>query len=133
LRALAVLLVVAFHADLPIPGGFIGVDVFFVISGFVITSMLVRQLEAGRMSFALLCAPVSAVTSGAGRSDDRHHAVVCSLAEPARFGPSPDSPGGGPDCLKNWFGEKVCDSGRLVAPTSERSPQGAATTHRRTS
>jgi peptidoglycan/LPS O-acetylase OafA/YrhL len=56
LRALAVLLVVAFHADLPIPGGFIGVDVFFVISGFVITSMLVRQLEAGRMSFALFYA-----------------------------------------------------------------------------
>jgi peptidoglycan/LPS O-acetylase OafA/YrhL len=56
LRAFAVLLVVAFHADLPIPGGFIGVDVFFVISGFVITSMLVRQLEAGRMSFALFYA-----------------------------------------------------------------------------
>ncbi len=51
LRALAVLLVVLFHARLPIPGGFTGVDVFFAISGFVITAMLVRQrAQAGRIA-----------------------------------------------------------------------------------
>lgn len=50
LRAIAVLLVVAFHAGLPVPGGFMGVDVFFVISGFVITSMLTAELEStGRL------------------------------------------------------------------------------------
>jgi peptidoglycan/LPS O-acetylase OafA/YrhL len=50
LRALAVLLVVAFHAGLPVPGGFFGVDVFFVISGFVITKMLVAELAStGRL------------------------------------------------------------------------------------
>ncbi len=47
LRGLAVLAVVAFHAQLPwSSGGFIGVDVFFVLSGFLITRLLVVELEA---------------------------------------------------------------------------------------
>ncbi len=50
LRALAVLLVVAFHAGLPFSGGFTGVDIFFAISGFVITRTLVNELvERGRI------------------------------------------------------------------------------------
>lgn len=53
LRAIAVLVVVLFHAGLPVSGGFIGVDVFFVISGFVITAMLQRELAAsGRVDFS---------------------------------------------------------------------------------
>jgi peptidoglycan/LPS O-acetylase OafA/YrhL len=53
LRAVAVILVVAYHTGLPVPGGFIGVDMFFVVSGFVIGAMLLRQLEgSGRISFA---------------------------------------------------------------------------------
>lgn len=53
LRAIAVLLVVLFHAELPVPGGFVGVDVFFVISGFVITAMLMREWsQHGRIRFA---------------------------------------------------------------------------------
>ena len=53
LRALAVLLVVAFHANFPfIHGGFIGVDVFFVISGFLITGGLLREIEkTGKINF----------------------------------------------------------------------------------
>lgn len=47
LRAVAVLAVLLFHAGLACPGGFVGVDVFFVISGFLITSLIVKDLEAG--------------------------------------------------------------------------------------
>ena len=52
LRAVAVLLVVLFHAGVPgLSGGYIGVDVFFVISGFVITGLLLRErLGTGRTS-----------------------------------------------------------------------------------
>ena len=52
LRALAVLAVVLFHFGVPgVTGGFVGVDVFFVISGFLITSIIWREREAGRFSF----------------------------------------------------------------------------------
>ena len=51
LRALAVLLVIAFHAKF-LHGGFIGVDIFYVISGYLITGLLLRELdETGSISF----------------------------------------------------------------------------------
>jgi peptidoglycan/LPS O-acetylase OafA/YrhL len=51
LRAVSILLVVGYHA-LPwlVPGGFIGVDIFFVISGFLITRIILTQLKAGTFS-----------------------------------------------------------------------------------
>ena len=50
LRAIAVLLVVLYHAGFGFPGGFLGVDVFFVISGYLITGLLLQELAGGRIS-----------------------------------------------------------------------------------
>jgi peptidoglycan/LPS O-acetylase OafA/YrhL len=51
LRAIAVVAVMLFHFDVaPFQGGFVGVDVFFVISGFLITSIIVPELAAGTFS-----------------------------------------------------------------------------------
>jgi len=52
LRAIAVLSVVLFHIDKTwMPGGFVGVDVFFVISGFLITRYIMGDLQTGRFRF----------------------------------------------------------------------------------
>src|SRR5690625_3732468 len=52
MRAVAIGLVLIYHAGLSqLPGGFVGVDVFFVISGFLITGLLIREIErTGRIS-----------------------------------------------------------------------------------
>ena len=51
LRAIAVLPVILFHADLQtFSGGFVGVDIFFVISGYLITTIILTELEKGQFS-----------------------------------------------------------------------------------
>jgi len=50
LRALAVSAVVLFHARLGFPGGYVGVDVFFVISGYLITTLILRDFDRDRFS-----------------------------------------------------------------------------------
>jgi peptidoglycan/LPS O-acetylase OafA/YrhL len=52
LRAIAVLSVVAFHFEAPVYGGFVGVDIFFVISGYLITGIIQSELKSGAFSFA---------------------------------------------------------------------------------
>jgi peptidoglycan/LPS O-acetylase OafA/YrhL len=52
LRALALIVILLYHARLPIPGGYVALDMFFVISGFVITQMLMREFAtSGRIDF----------------------------------------------------------------------------------
>ena len=51
LRALAVVPVILFHADFYLfAGGFVGVDIFFVISGYLITTIIIKELDAGNFS-----------------------------------------------------------------------------------
>lgn len=53
LRAVSVLLVVFYHADLlKCRSGFVGVDVFFVISGYLVSQVILREMEAARFSLA---------------------------------------------------------------------------------
>ncbi|MET0364215.1 MAG: acyltransferase family protein [Sphingobium sp.] len=52
LRAVAVVAVILFHAELaPFSGGFVGVDIFFVISGYLITGVIMGDLDRGAFSF----------------------------------------------------------------------------------
>ena len=94
LRAVAVGTVVLFHAHLGLfPGGFVGVDVFFVISGYLITSIIARELDTGTFSLlsfyerrirrifpALLVVIATCLAVGAWRMTPRHYN---SLAESA--------------------------------------------------
>jgi len=50
LRAVAVLPVIFYHFNLGFPGGYVGVDIFFVISGYLITSLLLDDIKAERFS-----------------------------------------------------------------------------------
>ena len=53
IRGIAIILVILHHARFPyLPGGFLGVDIFFVISGFLMTGMIDEAIENGRFTFA---------------------------------------------------------------------------------
>ena len=81
LRAIAIGTVLLYHAGLPfLPGGFIGVDVFFVISGFLITGLLVSELERDRsaVDLRLLRPPDQAPAAG-------HHGRAAHVGRRCRW------------------------------------------------
>lgn len=52
MRAIAIILVILFHAwGSTFPGGYVGVDIFFVISGYLITSIILREIEEGNFTY----------------------------------------------------------------------------------
>ena len=94
-RVLAVIAVIAFHEQSSVlPGGFLGVDVFFVLSGYLITDLLVAQLHRhGRLRLGnfwarrarrLRAALLAAVTYSSNWWQALHHQSYFT-----RFGPPP--------------------------------------------
>jgi hypothetical protein len=84
LRALAVIAVMMFHAKIALSGGYVGVDIFFVISAYLITSLIVNGLAKGYLYVRrLLGASDSAHSS---RNERRDNSSTCSrlVSAPAR-------------------------------------------------
>ena len=112
LRGVAVLGVLLFHAGL-LPGGFLGVDLFFVLSGYLITDLLLREVGGtgtvspaafwGRRVRRLLPALATVLVVVTDRSAERIH--TCPRAPPG-------SPGG---CSGSW------GSGSPASPRPTRS------------
>ena len=78
MRALAVVAVMVYHANTDwLPGGFLGVEVFFVISGYLITLLLIGEHErtGARQPRPVLAAPGPAAAAGAVRAADRRHGL----------------------------------------------------------
>ena len=106
LRALAVVLVIFYHYQFPgIPGGFIGVDVFFVISGFVITQLLQRSLSDQTFTFSAFYARRirRLVPSGLREANSIHAGSVAAVEEPSAL-----AFGGQPPSLAGHAGGEEC-------------------------
>ena len=129
LRAIAVMAVFLYHAGVGwMPGGFLGVDVFFVISGYLITSLLLAEYRRGghiRLG-PLLGAPGAAPAAGGRRADrgddgrrgDRRARPPRPSCAATRSPPSPTSPTG------------TSSSATSPTSTSSSAPRCSATSGR---
>lgn len=108
LRGLAVLLVVLYHSDTGVFAyGYLGVDVFFVVSGFLITSIILRQLDGNRFSFSAFYLR---------RAKRLLPALYCTLAITALFAYGFISGSQWNDFIAQLFGS-VTFSSNMVLPT----------------
>ncbi len=90
LRALAVLAVVFYHAGFsPFRGGFVGVDIFYVISGYLITSLLAKDLLQGKFSIVSFyerrMRRIFPALSGEHRMFHRRRRNDCSQSSTTRY------------------------------------------------
>ena len=93
LRAVSVIAVLLYHAGFGwMHGGFLGVEVFFVVSGYLITSLLLEEKEGtgGVRSVAVLVATCSSTAAGAVRRSDHGRGVGRLVRHcPAAIRPAP--------------------------------------------
>jgi peptidoglycan/LPS O-acetylase OafA/YrhL len=123
LRAVAVYLVVAFHSGITtLKGGFIGVDIFFVLSGYLVTQLLVRDLHglgrirlsnfyARRFRRLLPAAMVALVVTAA---------VFAAIAAPSEFASALSGIRAACVYVANWF--FIRQSNNYFAPAIQSSP-----------